>query len=971
MPPVRNLVGHWKLDGNGKDETGNSDLSLTSAETGLATLVSGEKSPKHSSIGFNGKTSFSSAVDVPAWRVPTYAFAIRFQLDRLPAEGEAWSLIAKDTASLRPPNGFIGEVRTSGGITGLRAYNRTDAGGVNSALFFAASGDSTDGSVVGRISAGVAYLAVFAFDGTNGRIWLDKTLLATCPIAASGLSNNTGKLFVMSYDAGAGFANGVADEVMFWSGTFTQHDVDALADATTISHSDPASGTGIQLPRMGFQTITDAVPAGAVWWDPRRPDDSGDGKAKATAKKTFAAAEALASTSRRIILAGTAGQTVYHAVPQITPTKSGANSGARMELFAEPGCTVVLVMQSEFLGGLDQSWTWSTKVAAKGIYETVGLSLPDGVSSITEGETAKFSNCVYGMLELPGGPLGQTYFMQLAPVGLTEFADTGGGRPGSQRGYGGPSLCFPGNGQVRVRLQPPSVAVAGNEWPTDGIMGSLIGSDGSWQKPDQPPGSYKIHIVRWGGDYGDPSSDLFRFDTNGVDWWHLKGINCALCIGWARLGGNTGIWFDQCTRFCHGRDTAVASLCDQIVDDHSQMITGDWRQHAWRAYKTAGYWPQHSRKAQLYAETFFSGTANFDFNDCIIYGWFDNNYLATTGGKPKFVLTYRHCAFINIVDDGMSQDGIGGQMELEWDHCFSFGGPPFSGGGGDPGAGTEHIYVHHCVIDVRLPILWLPYGDTEQGKVNGISPHHMWPHQQDGWRPMKFYQNTVIAAGFGEKGVGYGIGIVPGGNRGLDVPSDWQHEVYSNILVIYGSRPYRTPNTTGKRDWTNGASLGDFIVNKLSCLHSAAGTQRYDHNVYSRLITWTPHSPAFLAIQDSNNKNNSNYSSLADFKANVFSGGSGGHFARSASMYAAGTGGVFAGDGTAGHEQHGLEVDPGFVDVAALDYRPTHPRVITGAKNLSAAAGTWPGTGNDGYRGALDPSGDGSEVGPRPLRMTR
>jgi hypothetical protein len=88
------------------------------------------------------------------------------------------------------------------------------------------------------------------------------------------------------------------------------------------------------------------------------------------------------------------------------------------------------------------------------------------------------------------------------------------------------------------------------------------------------------------------------------------------------------------------------------------------------------------------------------------------------------------------------------------------------------------------------------------------------------------------------------------------------------------------------------------------------------------------------------------YASLAAFRASA-------HKTTSLSMYT---------DGTDGHEANGVQVDPGFVNLAALDYRPTHASVITGAKNVTALIGG----SFENWKGALDPAGDGSEVGPRP-----
>jgi hypothetical protein len=170
------------------------------------------------------------------------------------------------------------------------------------------------------------------------------------------------------------------------------------------------------------------------------------------------------------------------------------------------------------------------------------------------------------------------------------------------------------------------------------------------------------------------------------------------------------------------------------------------------------------------------------------------------------------------------------------------------------------------------------------------------------------------------------------------------HSVFNNIFVIMSSRRY---------DNTGAGGNGDQIVAGICCQQSSAGTQRYDYNCYDRSRQAGPFATnAFKDIRYSMANNVSQYASLANFKSNNFSGGSGGHFAQSAGMYS---------DGTTGHEQHGVQVDPGFVNLSALDYRPTHASVVSGAKNVTALIGGV----FENWKGALNPSGNGREVGPR------
>jgi hypothetical protein len=81
-------------------------------------------------------------------------------------------------------------------------------------------------------------------------------------------------------------------------------------------------------------------------------------------------------------------------------------------------------------------------------------------------------------------------------------------------------------------------------------------------------------------------------------------------------------------------------------------------------------------------------------------------------------------------------------------------------------------------------------------------------------------------------------------------------------------------------------------------------------------------------------------------------------------MYTSAAGAFSGSHGTVGHEEHGVQVDPGFVDLANRDYRPTHASVVSGALDVSSSG--WPGADQPhNFKGALDPNGDGNEVGPQ------
>jgi len=737
-----------------------------------------------------------------------------------------------------------------------------------------------------------------------------------------------------------------------------QYTVDGSAPATVTTTVNAAGATtGIQLPALGYQQISDAVPAGSIWWNPTSGNDSNNGLSKGAAKKNFGGAngaEAAASPGVRIILAGTPGQVTYHGITSpIKPTKSGSNSGTRMELFAEPGCQVVLCRETDFLPILTRAVGWDVVDSGKKIYRCQLGSQGDGATQITASENSTGSNWLQAFIEIPNGPAGQPYVMLIPWIQSGNIGATSG--VNAPNGYGGPVISLESTGKILLRLQPPIESHAGNEWPTDGIMGGLIGSNGVWREPSGIPSDYRIRVIRattmlW----GNTSTECFDF-TNNVSWWRIRGVNVDLCVGAINLGSNTGISFERMTRYAIRHDIRQAGVAHTIVNDHCLAICPAAHHLSWQTYKASGIWAQYIRSAPFYsASAYTSPRSDYTWNDCMFYGWFDFCYL-DDAGTPPIDFKFSHCAMLLTVDDGWCQGSLGGQAYLELDHCFVFGGPMISGGKNGPDSGTPEIHIHDCIWDNRIPLLWRSYGENianpnDWTGIWGIAPNAFGCHFQDGWRAYKCYNNTFITCGFGGKEIGNGIAIAIRGDQGENIGAEWEHEVYNNIFMITGSRSYTHPKTVAA------PFRGDWIVCRYSSAKSVAGTQRYDYNIYCRSVPWTPICPEFVNFQDSKGVNVSHYSNLANYKNNVFSSGSGGHYARSSSMYS---------DGTAGHEQHGAEQNPNFVDINGLDYRPRGSSSLTGAKNLTGTG--WPGTSvYKPYKGAIDPNGNGSDCGPRP-----
>jgi hypothetical protein len=301
-----------------------------------------------------------------------------------------------------------------------------------------------------------------------------------------------------------------------------------------------------------------------------------------------------------------------------------------------------------------------------------------------------------------------------------------------------------------------------------------------------------------------------------------------------------------------------------------------------------------------------------------------------------------HCAVLNVVDDGFMQTRSDGDHAFDAYYCYFAGGPYWSGAG-NHGAGSRDWHWHHCVMDCRIPLLWNPLGEG-QGR-QGVMPNVNSPGHSSG--PLgptyvrKIWNCTIIHAPDTHSHFSISQGPSPGGKT---IPGGRAHEVYNCILAVIDNKRYP------------GHYPNDGVAYHLSCKAADAGINRYDYNCYWRDVP-EPVDPLFREIQDSRQTNLEDFASLAAFRASDKA-------SISASMYASAPGAFSGSDGTDGHEEHGVEVDPGFVDPQNRDYRVTHPMVKSGALDLSASG--WPGaTDPHDFKGAIDPNGAGCTVGPQ------
>jgi hypothetical protein len=764
------------------------------------------------------------------------------------------------------------------------------------------------------------------------------------PAAANGanvdafVSRMRGDMIRITRRQGLRLMLGVSQAALLGCSAFVdQSQVRSPAKPSSIAHGH-TGGIGIQIPPFAYQRITDHVPAGAMWWDPSNGDDGQDGTTRVNAKKTFAAVEALVGPGGTIVVAG--GTHALSAA--ITPTKSGS-SGKYITLRAEPETDVVLLREADFKGAMERTWTWTLVDPSRQIWESPALGISDGQTIVNNDKgRGKVSNAVAGFIRIPNGAHGRPHLMRLmwydvagnyvANAFTAPNSGPDAGRYIKNGGYGGPGLYLPGNGKIRIRMQKVSSAYSGSEWPSDGRLGTCVDANGLWQEPiSENPNDYEIHLTRFKGDYGTRGPTLF--EMNGQSWWHIKGINGALMNKAVNLPtGSERNWFQNCTWYPQWCGVDFAGTTRNNKFSYCMMLSGDNRHLSWREHKTSNYWWQHGRSVMMRSHNPNSDTGvGTVFEDCTFFGWFD---MALMDVVADGVVMLDHCAVLNVVDDGFQQWRTDGHLAFDAYYCYFAGGPWWSGEK-NFGAGSRTWFWHHCVMDNRIPMLWTPLAEPS-GHKKGILPNMSYPiHSGGSDGPVvvkKLYYCTMIHSP--DSTAGDELVILGTNPQNNAVPAGFAHEVFNNIVVVMDNQRYSH-------------SSGDPAAFRLSCKRADAGIHRYDYNCYWRDVP-RPVDNLFKEIQDTRKVNRESFASVNAFRASR-------KYALSASMYS---------DGTTGHEQHGVEEDPRFVNLGARDYRPTSPGTTNGAKNLTSTG--WPGTAIfENWKGALDPSGDGSEVGPR------
>jgi hypothetical protein len=292
---------------------------------------------------------------------------------------------------------------------------------------------------------------------------------------------------------------------------------------------------------------------------------------------------------------------------------------------------------------------------------------------------------------------------------------------------------------------------------------------------------------------------------------------------------------------------------------------------------------------------------------------------------------------IEVIDD-MTQLN---QVAHEHIHHNFIVGPLMGCGGDTPPAGNRYHLHHNICVLTR----WRAWRETKMWSWTLYTPHS----PQNG-RNYRIYHNTFVFTNPRRESTSPNTSNMSPGVNGLRNPQSPEFQNIMNNICVVVNRDPPGPNAlgTGTMGW-----MGQFSVN------DTATRGRMDGNAYFRTF-FDGLSGGFLFGSVTHSGGNSqNFATLAGFKASA-------HFTASKSLY------------TPGWENSGIEADPQFQggsvmfthegrEAAPADYIPQNPAYHTGAINLGSGGLNLglPGYTHQAWRGALDPAGDGTEVGPR------
>jgi hypothetical protein len=506
-----------------------------------------------------------------------------------------------------------------------------------------------------------------------------------------------------------------------------------------------------------------------------------------------------------------------------------------------------------------------------------------------------------------GVPAGQR--LRLLPYNRqTAFEATSTTHPND--GYCGPGLWFE-NSRIRIRTQTAM-------WSSELGHGSF--------PTEKDPNKQDIVVFEL------TERAIWRFVN--CSYIHVKNIDLLYSNVCVRLENSTNMIFDRCQiegeedyfLLTSGSNGCKIQRCKFHYNVPNYM--------AWRDFKQSNT-PIADMNGRGVIKTTSGGVTNLLIEDCEFFGCLIPIWAGGAGCSGWKILNseFRRCR-----DDCIDYDTRTTDMEIayNWIHDRSQWFIGFSGPTSTSPNPQATIYCHHNLVDISTPYFYERdgSGDANSAPAAGtaMSGERLWIGHLGQNPPagvlLKVYHNTFVC-NWSDPVDRKGVGITP--NRGWASPAAGiSHGLFNNIFVqCSNDRPM----------------LGFFAVHKHN---------KIDGNCYHRPVNQSAH---FFSEVYRDESNFSNYASLAVAQADTTM------INASKNSY------------SPGFEASGVQADPQFAGGSPAGvhefssrgaYVPASSQVIAGAVSLLGQG--LPGPQDAIYqpwRGALDPSGDGSEVGVR------
>lgn len=854
-----------------------------------------------SSIALNG-TSYIVLTHDASLAIAFPSFNYYFQVDELPPDKV--NILSKDRVDL--PGGVSLEAVVVDGELRLTGYKRDRGGSARAFNDALAAGVAT-------LQVNTAYQVIMSTGAGVTRLYLDKVEVGSIP-DDTGWENNDQDLVLGAYSvAFQDKFDGVLDHFQIYTGPLTTAQLNATPDAVTITHEAP--GSSFSLPKVpGAPTgniihVSSGVGDGA----PAAGSDSTGTGTLSNPYATLGKALSLAASSDTIVLRkGTyfendltvsdTNLTITGLDTDISTDPLDPDNWPTLAGYVDPS---TVTWEDSPTGPANEYRTTSTSLISSNEVHAVLIAG-------TSWQLPRYEPL--GGMKQPNQMLRLYPYLQ-ADTGVSSkesFRDTGTVNSNDRKAYHGPGTYKEDDGRIHIRLDPVD----------SGYYGGVIID----QIPNKNPANNSIYMWNAG-------RKLFSSISNGLK---LVGL---IIRGYDRIDNNssskTGIEMNRCIwqgmqykdYGWHFSGNGDITLNHTIVDGGMT----DWT--AWDLVKnaedgTSGKSKNYGRITPFLLKD--SGTIDFAANDSAFLNLFDI-VVHNRPGDIRFTNCY------GIIRDDWIQPDTSDTRNVYLLRCFGEG--PMMGwqkAGTAPDASTWKM--ERCLQLCNRAYL----NRIAQRIGHGVKNSHGGGNS-DVNLGMEVVNCTIIGAVPCRE-------TVPQPNTGMtfnrsssNVANTWIHG--NNIIAIRGMIP---PG----RSSTITSAMRRFVTADTGTSCISDGNQ---YHVLMDAGAPSENKRLFTNVRETAGGSDADFDDMNSYKANS-------RYLNSGSKFGSPTYGPR-------REENSVENDPQFAVGTAnalrtdsrgkppSDYIPTNTHA---AVDLSAYGFT-----NLGFAGALDPNGDGSEVGPR------